>query len=81
MQEENRKLNESIIKDDNLGNVTGGKIGGGCAEAICPKCSNYTSTYKTGRTKSRFFGLLTMYEWHCGNCGEDFWLYVSKKER
>ncbi|MCR5475341.1 MAG: hypothetical protein K6F28_09090 [Lachnospiraceae bacterium] len=83
MKEESGKLNGKSINDEELGNVIGGWVqtGGGKKGTPCPKCGKSTNTYKTGKTREYFFGLFTKYEWHCGSCGEDFWLYVSKKER
>ena len=38
----------------------------------CPRCG-YKNNYKTGKSKKGLFGLLTYYEYHCKDCGRDFW--------
>ena len=38
----------------------------------CPRCG-YKNNYRTGKSKKGLFGLLTYYEYHCKDCGRDFW--------
>ena len=74
MNEENIDLRDNSISDTDAGKVTGGKSQGiGDNSVSCPKCGKYSNVHKTGNTKTTFFGLLKMYEWHCGICGHNFW--------
>ena len=75
MAEENRNLNENSVNDKDLGKVTGGtNTSIGDKKTIpCHKCHKSNNVHLTGKTKSSFFGLFKMYEWHCGNCGNTFW--------
>lgn len=76
MNESEKKLSGKSIDDKDLGEVTGGSSKGATIKS-CPDCES-KNFYCTGATKKAFFGLLTMYKWHCSACGRDTWQYSSK---
>ncbi|MCR5473779.1 MAG: hypothetical protein K6F28_01100 [Lachnospiraceae bacterium] len=78
MNESEKILSENSINDKELGEVNGGLHIGSTA-TVCPNCGS-KNIYYTGETKKTFFGLLTLYKWHCGACGHDTWLSTSKKQ-
>ena len=74
MSEDIRDLTGKKFDDKDMEEVTGGKKkkhGGG--NRVCSNCRTDTNNYPTGRTETFLFGLLTRAEYHCGNCGHNFW--------